>query len=170
MHTKFTEIARFSVIQEKGSEDMLVYFVPTLNQFDGKPMTSTRIYELQREINDYAKDLMFGGVKMTLVQSDEVVIDFVLDVYLNINTSDTASVKEAIVTVLEDFFDRTKQPRNFYFRRGYAITAIESGVDEIYSVDLTYPVVDRQAKDNELFVLGNVVARFIQKNDFDDWD
>ena len=74
------------------------------------------------------------------------------------------------MTVLKDFFDRTKQPRNFYFRRGYAITAIESGVDEIYSVDLIYPVVDVQAKDNEIFVLGNVITNFKQRNDFAEWD
>ena len=169
MNLKFPEIVRFTAVQEKGSEEMLVYFVPSLTQSDGQPMTGARILELKNEIKDYARDLMFGGVTMELENSVEVEFDFVIEVYLKINTSDTASVHDAIVAILEDFFDRTKQPRNFYFHRGYAITAIESGVPEIYSVDLTYPVVDRQAADNEIFVLGEVTTNFIQNDDFANW-
>ena len=169
MHLKFPEIVRFSAIQEKGSEEMLVYFVPSLTQSDGQPMTLARVAELKQEVLDYAQDLMFGGVKMTLKESKEVSFDFVIEVYLKVNTSDTQSVHDAIVTILEDFFDRTKQPRNFYFHRGYAITAIESGVSEIYSIDLTYPITDQQAQDDEIFVLGNVVTHFKQNDDFSNW-
>ena len=93
-------------------------------------------------------------------------------VYLNINTSDTSSVRDAIITVLKSYFDRTKQPRNFYFRRGHAITLIESGVSEVYTIDMTYPINDRQAADDEIFVLADdehLIMHFIQNNDEEDW-
>lgn len=170
MNNKFPDIARFSVVQEKGSEDMYVYYVPEEVDTNGQPITVQYIQELETEIYDYAKDLMFGGVKLILERSEEVVIDFVVEAYLNVNTSNTDDIHDAVVTVLKDFFDRDKQPRNFYFRRGYAITAIESGVDEIYSIDLIYPVIDMQAADNQIFVLGNVTTYFKQRNDFEEWD
>ena len=170
--SKFPEIVRFTVNQEKGSEEMLVYYVPAETDFEGKPMTESRLVVLEREIKDYAKDLMFGGVKMSLQNSKEIEFDFILEVYLNINTSDTSSVRDAIITVLKSYFDRTKQPRNFYFRRGHVITMIESGVPEVYTIDMTYPINDRQAADDEIFVLGDdnhLVMHFIQSNDEEDW-
>ena len=161
------EIVRFTAVQEKGSEEMTVYFVPAETDADGQPMSGYRIMQLKNEIYELGKDLMFGGVTFAVENSVEVEFDFVIEVYLNINTSDTTSVHDAIVTVLRSYFDRTKQPRNFYFRRGKAITLIESGVDEIYTIDLIYPVVDQQALDNQIFVLGAVQTKFVQKNDFD---
>lgn len=161
------EIVRFTAVQEKGSELMTVYFVPAEYDIDGEPMSGLRILELKQEVYDRSINLMFGGVKLNVENSVVVDIDFVIEVYLNINTSDTSSVHDAIVTVLSTYLDRKTQPRNFYFRRGKAITLVESGVDEIYSIDLIYPVVDRQALDNEIFVLGEVTTKFIQKNDFD---
>ena len=167
MSQHFPEIVRFTVVQEKGSEDMLVYYVPSDLDTDGQPMTMERVYQIQSDIYDYAKDLMFGGVKLKLENSEVVKIDFVMEVYLKINTSDTQSVYDAIVTVLADYLDKTKQPRNFYLRRGHVITKVESGVPEIYTIDLTYPIMDRRALDNQIFVLGEVKANFVQKNDFD---
>ena len=169
---KFPEIVRFTVNQEQGSEEMLVYYVPAETDFEGKPMTPYRCSVLEKEIYEYAKDLMFGGVHLSLQNSVEVEFDFVLEVYLNINTSDTTSVRDAIITVLKSYFDRTKQPRNFYFRRGHVITLIESGVAEVYTIDMTYPINDRQAADDEIFVLGDekhIVMHFIQNNDIEEW-
>lgn len=167
MNQHFPEIVRFTVVQEKGSEEMLVYYVPAEEDVDGQPLTPARVAQVQDEIYDYAKDLMFGGVKLSLENSEIVEIDFVIKAVLNINTSDTDSVYDAMVVVLQSYFDRTTQSRNFYFRRGRAITLLESGVNELYSVELVYPVIDRQALDNQLFVLGEVTVNFIQKNDFD---
>lgn len=167
MNLHFPEIVRFTAVQEKGSELMTVYFVPAELDADGEPMSAARIRQLQDEVYDRAADLMFGGVKLKVLNSTVVEFDFVIEVYLKINTSDTSSVHDAIITILKAYFDRTKQPRNFYFRRGHVITMVESGVDEIYSIDLIYPVMDRQAKDDEIFVLGDVQTKFIQKNDFD---
>lgn len=170
MSIKFPEFVRFTVCQNKGSEDMLVYYVPAETDFEGKPMTPTRVHEIETELYDYAKDLMFGGVKLRLQNSREFKMDFVIEVYLKTNTSDTDSIYDAIIIVLQSYFDRTKQPRNFYFRRGHVITLVEDGVPEIYSIDLTYPVADLQAEDDQIFVLGNVVCNFIQNNDFEDWE
>lgn len=167
MSAQFSEIVRFTVIQEKGSEEMLVYYVPSLTDSEGNSMSDQRVEELETEIYDYSKDLMFGTVSLKLVRSDEVEKDFSMVVYLNINTSNTDEIYNAIKIVLESYFDRTKQPRNFYLRRGHAIALVEDGVKEIYTIDLKEPVTDEQAKDNELFKLGNLIVTFKQKDDYE---
>ena len=168
--TEFPTVCRFTVVQEKGSEDMTVYVVPSLYKEDGTPQTDSDVSVLLHDIEDYGKDLMFGGVKLHVEKAKPFPMDFVIECVLAINTSDTDDIRNAIIEILNSYLDRETQERNMYFRRGKVITLLESGIDAIYSVSLTYPIVDRQAKDDEFYVLGNVITNFIQNNEFEDWE
>ena len=170
LYTEFPNVSRFTVNQEKGVEEMTVYVVPKEYDVDGTPMDAGDIYALCQDVYEYGKDLMFGGVKFKAVPAKAYEMDFVIEVILAINTSDTDDIRDSIIEILKSYLDRDTQERNMYVRRGKVITLLEDGIDAIYSVSLTYPVVDRRAADDEYYVLGNVVTNFIQNNEFEDWD
>ena len=153
----FDEVIRFVIHQDPGVELLYAYFVPV------EGLSDQRLTELTSEIYDSCSDLMFGGTRLSVQEIGYQRVSFRFEITLGNNSSDLSDIRQQIIEILENYFDRLTQPAGMTLRRSYLISQIETSIKEIDNVACISPTSDIAVTEKEIFVLAGVMLDFLQK-------
>lgn len=151
------EIIRFVFLQEKGSEEAVLRYLP-YEDFPEEEKES-----LVNRVSAEVKPLLFGATRLYVREMGYYYLTLQFNITLKTNSSDTSEIEEKIRKTMEDYFDRRTQEPEMTLHRSRLASILETNIPEISYASCVSPSSDIPLNPDEIFFLRNVSCKFTQR-------